>query len=338
MKHANVIRLATILLFALPATYSHSQQNSPKKIKLTVPQPEGTVLLYDQVFMDQTEVTNGQYLAYLSGIKADSSTSHYLKQLPDTTVWNAIGEADSYIEYYFRYSGFARFPLVGVSHDQAISYAHWLSDHVNESYHDTVWTKKGKIWVGYTHRLTYRLPTENEWEMAAGFELIPDEIEQRVQLSKHHSTKRVVADTSLTRWLDQQHIPYNGETMLCGTQVVGQEFRWLSNGRYIDWPNKNAEQSGIASNDGALITHYVRAGIPSALGQYHIYGNVAEMIDKKGIAKGGGFQQLSEEMSPRMQYRYDSPKEWLGFRLICEVATIRVVKQHGRRSHHEEAN
>ncbi|MCP4438305.1 MAG: SUMF1/EgtB/PvdO family nonheme iron enzyme [Aureispira sp.] len=55
---------------------------------------------------------------------------------------------------------------------------------------------------------------------------------------------------------------------------------------------------------------------------YHMLGNVAEMIQEKGIAKGGSWQHPKEESQVTSRNRYDKPTNWLGFRCICETEKI----------------
>jgi hypothetical protein len=61
-------------------------------------------------------------------------------------------------------------------------------------------------------------------------------------------------------------------------------------------------------------------GYLNSKGLYHIYGNVAEMTSQKGIARGGSFYHKCKECLYDSVQLYDAPKEWLGFRLVAEVA------------------
>lgn len=61
--------------------------------------------------------------------------------------------------------------------------------------------------------------------------------------------------------------------------------------------------------------------LPNKYGVYHIYGNVAEMIQEPGVAMGGSFEDFYEDIVPlNNSIQYDGPKYWLGFRCVCEVS------------------
>ncbi len=90
-------------------------------------------------YMDETEVTNIMYLEYLDWIKRvypptdENFRAIYNGALPDTLVWrNRLGYNEVMTENYLRHPGYAEYPVVGVSWIQAVEYANWRSDRVNE--------------------------------------------------------------------------------------------------------------------------------------------------------------------------------------------------------------
>ena len=90
-------------------------------------------------YMDETEVTNVMYLEYLDWIKRvyppsdEKYRAIYHGALPDTLVWrNRLGFNEIMTENYLRHPGYAQYPVVGVSWIQAVEYANWRSDRVNE--------------------------------------------------------------------------------------------------------------------------------------------------------------------------------------------------------------
>jgi|TARA_Y100000385_G_scaffold58359_1_gene56173 gliding motility-associated lipoprotein GldJ len=92
-------------------------------------------------YMDETEVTNMMYLEYLDWIKAVYPPSEpqykaiYEGALPDTLVWrNRLGYSEVMVDNYLRHPAYAEYPVVGVSWIQAVEFASWRSDRVNELY------------------------------------------------------------------------------------------------------------------------------------------------------------------------------------------------------------
>ncbi|WGK66303.1 gliding motility lipoprotein GldJ [Croceiramulus getboli] len=91
-------------------------------------------------YMDETEVTNLMYLEYLDYLKKvfppDQANykNIYTGALPDTLVWrNRLGFNETMTENYLRHPAYANYPVVGVNWIQAVEYANWRSNRVNEA-------------------------------------------------------------------------------------------------------------------------------------------------------------------------------------------------------------
>ncbi len=90
-------------------------------------------------YMDETEVTNLMYLEYLDWLKQVFPPSNenfkniYTGALPDTLVWrNRLGYNEVMTNNYLRHPAYANYPVVGVSWIQAVEFANWRTDRVNE--------------------------------------------------------------------------------------------------------------------------------------------------------------------------------------------------------------
>ena len=90
-------------------------------------------------YMDETEVTNLMYLEYLDWLKSvfpptnENFKNIYKGALPDTLVWrNRLGYNEVMTNNYLRHPAYANYPVVGVSWVQAVEFANWRSDRVNE--------------------------------------------------------------------------------------------------------------------------------------------------------------------------------------------------------------
>ena len=91
-------------------------------------------------YMDETEVTNKMYTEYLSWIERvyppeeENFKAIYNGAVPDTLVWrNRLGYNEVMTENYLRHPGYGEYPVVGVSWIQAVEFANWRSDRVNEA-------------------------------------------------------------------------------------------------------------------------------------------------------------------------------------------------------------
>ncbi len=90
-------------------------------------------------YMDETEVTNAMYMEYLDWIKRvyppsdENFRAIYHGALPDTLVWrNRLGFNEVMTDNYLRHPAYGEYPVVGVSWIQAVEFANWRSDRVNE--------------------------------------------------------------------------------------------------------------------------------------------------------------------------------------------------------------
>lgn len=87
-------------------------------------------------YMDQTEVSNKDYLEYLYWTYRVFSNDYpqiYVKALPDTLVWRSkLAYMDDRVKYYLRHPAYQDYPVVGVNWLQASDFCKWRTDRVNE--------------------------------------------------------------------------------------------------------------------------------------------------------------------------------------------------------------
>jgi formylglycine-generating enzyme required for sulfatase activity len=68
------------------------------------------------------------------------------------------------------------------------------------------------------------------------------------------------------------------------------------------------------------ITSPVESFHVNRFGLYNTIGNVSEMVDEKGISKGGNYTLPVEDCMIKNKQLYTKPECWLGFRCICIVS------------------
>ena len=102
----------------------YEYNNSPRRITIR------------SFYMDETEVTNLNYLEYLYWVNRVFGNDYpevYRKALPDTLVWRErLAYNEPLADLYLRHPAYHDYPVVGVSWVQASEYCLWRSDRVNE--------------------------------------------------------------------------------------------------------------------------------------------------------------------------------------------------------------
>ena len=119
-------------------------------ISVSPKSPPGTIHLKDNIYVDQSEVSNLDWMEYLSWLKQEygENASEYLNALPDSEIWSSLYNTDfptSWINSEITY-----YPVVGISFSQASAYCKWRTMVVNQKFQ-------------HQFTVTYRLPNESEF-------------------------------------------------------------------------------------------------------------------------------------------------------------------------------
>jgi formylglycine-generating enzyme len=243
-------------------------------------------------YMDQTEVSNLNYLMYLHWLSRVfiEYPEIVVAATPDTLVWrDRLAYNEPFVEYYLRHPAFQDYPVVGVSWVQANEYCQWRSDRVNEmllikngvleidpqqqgannfnteaylagQYHGAS-TDLLKDLEGNTRNARvedgimlprFRLPTEAEWEYAA------------LGLIGNSETERISG---------YRFYPWDGHQLR--NPEKGNRGIFLAN-----FVRGKGDYMGVAGylNDNAAPTAPVDAYWPNDYGLYCMAGNVNEWV------------------------------------------------------------
>ena len=85
---------------------------------------------------------------------------------------------------------------------------------------------------------------------------------------------------------------------------------------------RNTEDNVVVAGNlaqNADIIAPVKSYWPNAAGCYNLIGNVAEMINQQGLAKGGSWMNEPSEVYIEKDLTYTKPTAWLGFRCVAEI-------------------
>ncbi len=241
---------------------------------------KGAKKINANLFAFETEVTNGQYEAFLMDLVKNkaydlletcknprtdwrSLLPEQFKNLPDSEVFKNANPDDP------------QAPVVNISHEAANQYCEWITKVYNAS------TDKRKV----HKKVRFRLPTEAEWELAAR--------------------------------AGRKDVPYpwggyfirNNKGCFLGNYDVQKEAPCK------DCPSANTGRP----DDGGFFPVKADSYFPNDFGLYNTSGNVAEMIDQPGVTKGGSWYEIPFYGQISSRNTYTEPTPFIGFRVFMEV-------------------
>ncbi|HEX6225672.1 MAG TPA: SUMF1/EgtB/PvdO family nonheme iron enzyme [Chryseolinea sp.] len=268
----------------------------------------------------ETEMTNGPYNLFLQSLRDDAQDE--LLSVCDFDLSSYDKPSREYYQNYSAvpshtinkkdtlYKDFMDYPAVNISHEAAVIFCQWFS----EQYNSSPGKKKFK-------KVRFRLPTLNEWQIAAlGYPKF-----QSWVLSENMVEVVIPNDTiSETRKGRKATIPVNDEILYpwwmaynYRKKVQNSKNCFLGNFKILKTDKPCPAQ--IPGYDGWTKMSLTGAYFPNGMGLSDVVGNVAEMIDEKGKACGGSWNDIPSESTIASVKSYAGPSDTVGFRLFMEV-------------------
>ena len=286
-----IIKFSILFCFLAAQLTIISAQNKTQKLKVKKPKAtvkeidESLAKVYDSLYASKYELSNKLYRMFEYDLLKSNQSEFFKIALIDSNVWTSPNEP--MVIYYHRHPNYNDYPVVGVSHEAAKLFCTWLTDKYNSS-------PKRKF-----KKVLFRLPTESEWELAA----------------------RGGRLNTVYPW-GGPYLRNSKGRFLCNFQNIGDEniiYDSLTNKFVVEFNNSPNKADTIISGTLLRTTVPVTSFYNNNIGLYNIAGNVAEMVNEKGISRGGGWRSPGGDVQNESRAFYSKPDNDLGFRIFMVV-------------------
>ncbi len=280
-----ILTLAIGLIFGL---FSCSNKNATttgkSKLKFA---PPGTNHLTAKVFIDETEVTNLSWREYMywNRVAYGETSPEFISTLPDTNVWEIC------------------------SHDFTLKTKQYWIDLMN------------MVTVYLRHPQFNHFPVVGiSFDQAKKFcEWRSDRLNEVYYLDKHRNVTFPLDSSIVIPKKVEFRIPSEDEWELAAKKGYDSS-RVVSNSEKFFF---NTEETAPVRTVSPYYLRFIPmmdySLKPDKYNRYHLIGNVAEMVDMKGVAKGGSYIHSISDSYYTKRINYTKPAYWLGFRCVCEV-------------------
>lgn len=272
--------------------------NTPKRVSVA------------SFYMDETEVSNVDYLEYLYWLSRIYGADHpevYRRALPDTLVWRErLGYNEPMVSNYLRHPSYKDYPVVGVSWVQAKDYCAWRSDRVNEQIlvnegilnHDPAQTSEdhfttdaylARLYVGNVNKNLVDNNPNGTGERAVAWEdgillpnyRLPTEAEWEYAAYGH------IGNSMGNNVAERRIYPWDGSSVRSGSKKNMGEL-------HANFRSNAGDYMGIAGglDDAAMYPAPVRSFMPNDFGLYNMGGNVAEWV--LDVYRASSFEDMAD--------------------------------------------
>jgi len=297
-----------IILSTLLAILTMSMSHDPvKKLeKLNLENLPGVMKLNTNLYLDQFEITNFNWLEYTYWTKRvfGDSSDEYLSSLPDTTVWAKKDSSYAVYEHvYHKHPTYSNYPVVGISHSQAVAFSKWRSDRVFEflliKYEVLAPNPKANAETYFTIERFFKDP----------------------KYKAYHGVKypcyELVSKQQWNEIVEQTNASHQETMLKCDPDRLMNKIGLKP--KYCDNIIKNKKLSVYSierlEENNEPVTPVNSLYVKDMY--FHLFGNVCELTAEGEYTVGGGWVNTESEILSNQPEKYLGPNCWTGFRNVC---------------------
>lgn len=308
MKIFTVISLLLALLLGCKSTESVLEI---KKGNYHLGTPPGTVEIDNGFYLDQAEISNHNWLEYIYWNKRvfGKNSEEYRGSLPDTSVWVKFDTSfATFTKHYLRHIAYSKYPVVGISYDQAQRYSKWRTDRVFEQIlvkqgiieydslqNDTNFFTLEKFYINEKHIADHDIPYPE-------YKLLPPEKWTLIIQKSDSINEQNIKSCSQKSFLYR----FGTKPVYC-TELIENRSLIINS---ID-----IHEKGLKTVEPLRETYCYTCRKPVV---FHMIGNVREITSDKNIILGGGWIDSINNDRNITAKNDDNPNCWTGFRNVCK--------------------